>query len=206
MTTTTMAPEETLDRRSAARIGSIVIARHGQPHADRSVRIDQHGYREWWDNYDRAKLHPDEKPPDRLCALAAKADLIYASTLPRAIHTAQMVAGGRQVITDPVFIEAPLPPPPVWGRHRPGLWGVLARMAWWLGWHDGRESRQEAEIRAEAAVATLTSQALRGQSVLLCAHGWFNRMMRPVLRRQGWREVENRGDSYWSYRRYEKVR
>lgn len=203
---TTMAPEETLDRRSAAKIGSIVIARHGQPHADRTVRIDQHGYREWWKGYDLARLHPDEVPPDRLCELARKSDVIFASTLQRAIHTAELVADGRQIITDPVFIEAPLPPPAVWGRHRPETWGVWARVAWWLGWHDGMESKAEAKVRAEAAVATLTAQALRGQNVLLCAHGWFNRMMRPVLKRQGWREVEDHGDRYWSYRRYEKVK
>ena len=41
--TTTMAPNETLDRRLAARVGTIVIARHGQPHADRSVVIDRAG-------------------------------------------------------------------------------------------------------------------------------------------------------------------
>jgi hypothetical protein len=202
--TTTMAPDETLDRRSAAKIGSIVIARHGRPHADRTVFIDHHGYREWWAGYDRAQLHPDECPPDALVAQAASADIIFASTLPRAIHTAQMIAGGREIITDPVFVEAPLPPPPMWGRRRPGHWGVLARIAWWFGRHDGMESRQEAEVRAEAAVATLTAQALRGQNVVLCAHGWFNRMMRPILRQQGWREVENKGDQYWSYRRYEK--
>lgn len=204
--TTTMAPDETLDRRSAARIGSIVIVRHGRPHADRDVRIDHHGYREWWRGYDLARLHPDEKAPEPLMRLAENADVIYASTLPRAIHTAQLLAPGRELLTDPVFVEAPLPPPPVWGKRRPGHWGVLARMVWWFGWHDGMESRQEAEVRAEAAVATLTSQALRGQNVLVCAHGWFNRMMRPVLRRQGWREVEDKGDSYWSYRRYEKVK
>ncbi len=202
--TTTMAPAETLDRRSVAKIGSIVIARHGQPHADRTVQIDHHGYREWWAGYDRAGLHPDERPPEGLVREAAGADLIYASTLQRAIHTAQMVAGGREIITDPVFVEAPLPPPPIWGRRRPGAWGVWARAAWMLGRNDGQESRAHAEVRAEAAVATLTAQALRGQNVLLCAHGWFNRMMRPVLRRQGWREVENHGDGYWSYRRYEK--
>ena len=201
-----MAPQETLDRRSAARIGSIVIARHGQPHADRSVRIDRRGYREWWKGYDLAGLHPEEQPPAGLSRLAQSSDVIYASTLQRAIHTAQMVAAGREIVTDPVFIEAPLPPPPVWGRHRPNSWGVLARIAWWMGRHETGESRKEAEVRAEAAVATLTAQALRGQNVLLCAHGWFNRMMRPVLRSQGWREVENGGDSYWSYRRYEKVK
>ncbi len=204
--TTTMAPEETLDRRSAARIGSIVIARHGQPHADRRVRIDRDGYRAWWKNYDLARLHPEEKPPEGLLREAEAADVIFASTLPRAIHTAEMVAGGREIITDPVFVEAPLPPPGIIGHRSPGAWGVWARASWWLGCHEDGESRAEAEIRAEAAVATLTAQALRGQNVLLCAHGWFNRMMRPVLRRQGWREVENKGDNYWSYRRYEKAK
>ncbi|MBC7768954.1 MAG: histidine phosphatase family protein [Phycisphaerales bacterium] len=201
-----MAPNETLDRRSAVRVGSIVIARHGQPHADRSVRINRRGYREWWAGYDLAGLHPEERPPEKLIELAAKSDVIYASTLQRAIHTAQMVAGGREIVTDPVFVEAPLPPPPLWGKHRPGAWGVWARAAWWMGMHEKGESRADAEIRAEAAVATLTSQALRGQNVLLCAHGWFNRMMRPILRAQGWREVEDGGDRYWSYRRYEKVK
>ncbi|UPT61645.1 MAG: histidine phosphatase family protein [Hyphomonadaceae bacterium JAD_PAG50586_4] len=204
--TTTMAPEETLDRRMSARIGTIVITRHGMPHVDRGVRIDHRGYRDWWANYDLSGLHPDEKPPEKLLRLAESSDVIYASTLQRAIHTAQMVAGGRDIITDPVFVEAPLPPPPIWGHRSPGAWGVWARAAWMLGRHEDGESREEAEVRAQAAVSTLTAQALRGQNVLLCAHGWFNRMMRPILRKQGWREVEDCGDSYWSYRRYEKVK
>jgi broad specificity phosphatase PhoE len=204
--TTTMAPDETLDRRSTVRIGTITIARHGQPHADRKVRIDHRGYREWWAGYDRARLHPDEKAPEGLIRLAERADIIYASTLSRAIHTAEMVAGGREIVTDPVFVEAPLPPPPIWGKRSPRAWGVWSRMAWWMGRHEAGESREQAEVRAEAAVATLTAQALRGQNVLLCAHGWFNRMMRPTLRAQGWREVEDHGDKYWSYRRYEKLK
>jgi broad specificity phosphatase PhoE len=203
---TTEAPQETLDRRSGARIGTIVIARHGRPNVDRRVLLDHHGYRAWWVNYDLSGLHPDERPPEPLRRLAEAADLIYASTLPRAMHTAELLAGGRQVITDPVFVEAPLPPPPIWGRRRPGAWGVWARAAWWMGRHEGGETRTAVEVRAEAAVATLTAQALRGQNVLLCAHGWFNRMMRPVLKRQAWREVEDHGDHYWAYRRYEKVK
>jgi broad specificity phosphatase PhoE len=201
---TTEASQPKLDRKPTARIGWIVIVRHGRPHADRTVYIDREGYRQWWADYDRAGLHPDEKPPAALLAHAGRADVLFASTLQRAIHTAQMVAGGREIITDPVFVEAALPPPRMKGKRRPGLWGVWARAAWWLGRHDGMESRQAAEQRAEAAVATLTARALRGQNVVLCAHGWFNRMMRPVLRAQGWREVENGGDTYWSYRRYEK--
>ena len=39
--TTTMAPNETLDRRFTARIGSIVIARHGQPQTFTLLRFSQ---------------------------------------------------------------------------------------------------------------------------------------------------------------------
>jgi broad specificity phosphatase PhoE len=202
---TTTAPEETLDRRPGA-TGAIVIVRHGQPDADRKVRITWREYIDWWANYDAVGLHCDERPPQALLDEAAKSDIVFASTLPRAIRTAEAVAGGREIITDPVFVEAPLPPPPIPGRRKPKMWGVWARTFWWFGRAAGGETREQAELRAEAAVATVTARALRGENVLLCAHGWFNRMMRPVLKRQGWRCVYDGGDAYWSFRRYEKVR
>ncbi|HVZ99235.1 MAG TPA: phosphoglycerate mutase family protein [Caulobacterales bacterium] len=201
---TTTAPEETLDRRPGARTGAIVIVRHGQPDADRTVRIGWRDYQEWWAHYNRTGLKSNERPPAELVELARKSQLIFASTLPRAIRTAEAVAEGREIITDPVFVEAPLPPPPIWGRRSPGAWGVWSRVFWWFGRHAGEESRNEAEVRAEAAVATLTARALRGENVMLCAHGWFNRMMRPVLRKQGWRCIYDGGDTYWAYRIYEK--
>ena len=186
--------------------GSIVIARHGKPCGDRTVRIDWRGFIEWWAEYDRNGLHPGQLPPDKLVEQARAAHVVFTSTLPRAIETAQAVAEGRVVIQDAVFVEAPLPPPPLPGRWTPRLWGALARCAWWLGRDAGQESKPEAKQRAQAAVATLSARALRGENVILLAHGWFNRMMRPVLRAQGWRCVEDQGDVYWSYRRYVKWR
>lgn len=203
---TTMAPAETLDRRSAARVGSIVIARHGQPDADRTVQINWREYIDWWSAYNRTGLMAGQLPPERLLHYAADANVVFASTFPRAIKTAEAVAGGKPIISDAVFVEAPLPPPHIPGKRNPRAWGVWARVFWWFGRHDGEESRRAAEVRAEAAAATLTARALRGENVLLCAHGWFNRMIRPVLKRQGWRCVEDGGDSYWSFRRYEKTR
>jgi hypothetical protein len=43
-----------------------------------------------------------------------------------------------------------------------------------------------------------------GRDVVLAAHGWFNRMLRPHIKRRGWVCVHNGGDKYWSYRIYEK--
>ena len=194
----------TLDRRAGHRIGSICLARHGLPDVDRNQRLTAEEYVHWWADYDRADLKPGQVPPQALLDVAREADVVFASTLPRARATAAAVAGGKDVIVDPVFVEAPLPPPPLPCKFSARMWGVWARTAWWFGRADGGESREEAEVRAQAAAATLTARALRGENVLLCAHGWFNRMMRPVLKSQGWVCVHDGGDTYWSHRRYEK--
>jgi broad specificity phosphatase PhoE len=182
--------------------GWIVIVRHGKPEGDRKVRVTWREYIDWWQGYDEAGLVPGQTPPEGLVALAREADVIFASTLRRAFETAGAVAQGKEVTRDPVFIEAPLPPPPIWGRRKPRRWGVYARVAWYFGLSGGRETRKESEQRAEAAAATLAAHALRGQNVVVCAHGWFNRMMRPVLLSWGWKCIHDGGDKYWSYRKY----
>lgn len=182
--------------------GWIVIVRHGEPDLDRSVRITWREYVDWWGRYDQAGLKPGQTPPAELCALLREVDQLYASTLPRAIETAAAIAPGRQADQDPVFVEAPLPPPRLWGKRKPRRWGVYARISWWLGFSQGMESRKEAEQRAEAGAATLAAQALRGRNVAVAAHGWFNRMMRPVLLSWGWKCVYDGGDGYWAWRKY----
>jgi broad specificity phosphatase PhoE len=183
--------------------GSITIARHGQPDADRSTRLDWRGYEDWWDNtYQPASLVAGQQPPAALVAAANGANTIFASTLVRAIETAKAAAPGRDLVIDKRLIEAELPPPEWPGRFQAKTWGVFARCSWWLGHARGRESRAEAEVRAVAAVDLLTEAAKSGP-VLACAHGWFNRMMRPPLKRAGWKCVEDGGDTYWSFRRYE---
>ncbi|MBU6373841.1 MAG: histidine phosphatase family protein [Alphaproteobacteria bacterium] len=185
--------------------GSIHIARHGRPALDRSVKIDWRAFRDWWAQYDASGLADGQVPPPALCEAARRSDVLFSSTLRRSIETAAAVAEGREVLQDPVFVEAPLPPPRIPGRRSPDAWGVWSRAAWWMGDSKEMESREAAELRAEAAVATLTARALRGETVMLLAHGWFNRMMRPVLRAQGWRCVRDGGDGYWSFRTYQKT-
>lgn len=190
------------DPQAGASPGFITIARHGLPACDRHARMDWRGYETWWEAYDRAGLAEGQTPPASLMEEIRQARTLFASTLPRAIETARAAGPGREVIADPVFLEAPLPPPPLGGRYRAKTWGVYARTAWWLGHARGLETRQDAERRAAAAAAKLTEAAAEG-GVVLCAHGWFNRMIRPELRARGWRCVRDGGDVYWSFRRYE---
>lgn len=198
-----VAPQPATGASNGVRPGTIVIARHGEPSADRTVKIDWRGYEEWWTQYDLNGLKADQTPPPELVEAAREADVIFASTLERARETARAVAGGKDIVFDSIFVEAPLPPPPLWGKRTPRTWGVWARIAWWLGRANGLETRQQAELRAKAAAATLTARALRGENVVLLAHGWFNRMMRPALIHAGWKCVRDGKDDYWSFRKYE---
>ncbi len=183
--------------------GRITVARHGQPDANREARMGWRGYIDWWDNiYQPASLVAGQSAPERLLQAAAEADTVFASTLPRAIETAQSAAPGRELVIDPVFVEAELPPPSLPGTYMAKTWGVFARCSWWFGFSRDRESRFEAEARAAMAAARLVEAAQSG-NVVLCAHGWFNRMMRPHIKKAGWYPVHDGGDGYWSCRQYE---
>lgn len=188
--------------------GRIIIVRHGRPNLDRNAgpRLNWREYRDWWAAYERAPLDEGQTPPKRLLHVAKNASFIFASIRPRAVETAQAIAQGREVVTDPLFVEAPLPPPH-WSekrRYLPKTWNKIARLAWLFGWSDGDEPIEKARIRAGEAADKLIAASKEGD-VVLAAHGWFNRMLRPELKRRGWACKRDGGDGYWSFRVYEKL-
>ena len=187
--------------------GRIITARHGCPDADRSVKITAQQYGDWWQGYDRAGLAPGERPPPALLEVAAEADVILSSTLPRAIETAaQLAPKGMDVPRDALFVEAPLPPPPVPGlRLTPTTWGVISRSFWFWGYAPGEcETHGEAWKRVRQVVADLVERAQAGDNVLLCAHGYLNWMIDRHIRSTGWKKVAHEGrNDYWSHRVYE---
>lgn len=198
--------EARADEGAASDGGAIILVRHGRPAVDRRVRLRAQGYRHWWSGYDAAGLDVDQGPPDDLLAVAREAHVIFSSTLARSIETAHAIAGARAVRSMNLFVEARLPPPPVPGLVlKPATWGVVARLSWWLGLSRGEESRREAELRADCAADFLIGEAEGGRTVVVCAHGWFNRMMRPALLARGWRCVRDGGDKYWGFRRFERI-
>ncbi len=186
--------------------GRIITARHGRPDLSRDLRISAKEYGNWWSQYDASGLHPDERPPESLIALAARAQTILSSTLPRAIETAsQATAGTRDVPADPIFVEAALPPPPVpFLKLRPGTWGVISRSFWFLGYApDGVENHIETWGRVRKIADRLQGHAQTGD-VLLCAHGYLNWMIDRQLLKSGWKRTDrDGGNRYWSWRVYE---
>lgn len=183
--------------------GAITMARHGRPALSRRQWLNAKGWAGWWSAYDLSGLAEGETPLPVLKDIASQSALVVTSLSPRARETAQVLAPGRDLVEDALFSEAPLPAPPLpdWFRMRPAMWGVLSRLMWWFGYAGGGESRRMAEARAERAAARLEALSREGP-VLVCAHGWFNRMVGRALRRRGWRRVYDGGDRYWSWRRY----
>jgi broad specificity phosphatase PhoE len=190
----------------SARPGAIVLARHGEPALSRRVRLDSEGYRRWWALYEEGGLLAGQAPPGPLVDLASRA-VVLASTRRRSIETARALCADERFRPDAMMIEAPLPPPrwPSFLRFSPRTWGVIARCSWWLGSHQGEESRQQAQARARDAARTLAGMAEQGQDVLVLAHGYFNAMVGGELKKIGWRCVLDQGFSYWAQRRFERI-
>ena len=185
--------------------GPIIISRHGRPALDRTAgpRLNWKQYRDWWERYEIGPLSNDQSPPEGLVEAVADAEIVFASARLRAQQTAARAAPHMQALFDPVFNEAPLPPPLLPGvRYLPKTWNILARAAWLNGHALDGESVKQARQRAASAAAKLDAASTEGK-VYLAAHGWFNRMLRPEMKKLGWKCSYDGGDAYWSYRIYE---
>jgi len=191
------------------RPGAVILARHGEPALSRRVALSADEYREWWADYEVGGLAEGQAPPEALRHAAEQAGFIIASTRPRSVETARALSSGRAFAEDPLFVEAPLPPPhwPKWLKLSPRFWGFISRVWWWcFNHHDDQETRAEAQARADEAARLLIDLAATGQDVLVVAHGFFNSMVGFSLRRAGWRCTVDGGFSYWAARRFELTR
>ena len=186
--------------------GRIITARHGMPNMNREVRITAREYGRWWARYDESGLAPGEEPPQSLVDLASECEVVLCSTLPRAIETADKIVDDARIVPqDALFIEAPLPPPPVpWIRLSPTAWGRISRAFWFLGYSPKEtESHRGARRRVREIADQLMERARGGDDVLLCAHGYLNWMFDRHIRRRGWERIVHEGENeYWSYRAY----
>ena len=206
--TATAALEPLPTRALAAAPGAIVLARHGEPALSRRVRLDAAGYRRWWASYEDGGLLHGQTPPPELMQAAASAGVVFASVRRRSLETARAIVGPTGFRSDPVFVEAPLPPPPLprFIKLSPRSWGVIARTAWWFFGHsEGQESRDGATARAREAASRLVAAAEEGGDVVLLAHGFFNAMIGRELKARGWRRVSTGGYRYWCAQRFERA-
>lgn len=203
-----LAADGVLTTPDIGRPGAVILARHGEPDLSRKILLNAEGYRAWWGAYETKGLRQGQTAPTGLKTAAGGAGAIIASTRPRSTETARAVCDGKAFAQDPMFVEAPLPPPPfpAWVKLSPRIWGFISRFWWWFFNHHGHEeSRAQAEDRAAQAAKLVSDLARDGQDVLVVAHGFFNTMIGVALKKDGWRCTDDQGFKYWRARRFERV-
>jgi broad specificity phosphatase PhoE len=170
-------------------VASITLIRHGPPTVSMRTPVRGHEFRDFVARYEAAKIKRQAVPPLAVKRVMNRADLVFASHRPRAIHTAELLEAPVTPIIDERFREIEFPvnfPAPL--RLTALTWTVLALLLWHLGYSPGCEPLKAARRRARTMAEFLDSKAQYNCGpVILVAHGGINRLIAKELRLLGWR-------------------
>ncbi len=110
-------------------------------------------------------------------------DKCYCSDMPRAIQTAQAIYKGK-IIKSKLLREIDMKP---WKmlkvRISAQIWGLMARLAWYMGDKSQSESRRETRRRITTFLDALEPE----ENVLIVSHGFFLITFVQELKRRGFR-------------------
>lgn len=183
----------------------IVLVRHGRPHVRFSERIPGYGFEDWLRRYDEAPLDPRVSPPRATVELAGTVAHVVTSDLRRSVETARAIAPDLAPPARAELREAGLSSPTFARPVLPaGLWGAMARVAWFAGWAPRSESIRDARGRAVSGALELSALAERHGSVLFVGHGILNAMIARSLRGAGWRGPRRPAGSFWAATEYRR--
>ncbi len=167
----------------------IVLVRHGRPAMGRSRWIGHAAFARFIDAYQAAGIEADP-PPAELVELVGEAPRVFASELKRSVDSAMVLLPKAELVSTPVFTEAPLASPRVPGlKMKAPAWAIMSRIAWHGGFKPGIESYGQSKHRARVAAPMLIEEAERSGLAVLVAHGYFNAILGRTLRLHGWRRV-----------------
>lgn len=157
------------------------------------------------DDYQAAGIESDP-PPQELIDLVEKAPRVFASELKRSIDSAHTLLPNAELVSTPLFTEAPLASPRLPAlRLKVPAWAVISRVAWHGGYKPGIESYGQSKQRARLAAPMLVEEAERSGIAVLVAHGYFNAILGRTLRLRGWRRVSGSHKArFWNTVVYER--
>jgi len=177
----------------------IILIRHGQPHIALAPRTSHAGFADYIDAYEEAGLVPASLPPEELRDLVRELDAVFTSDRPRSHQSAKSLAPHAELITDPLFAEAPLAAPRIpWLNMQVAKWAVLSRILWHAGYHPEIENPAKARNRAVQAADILVARAKADGAAVLVAHGYFNWMIGRQLRKRGFSRTGIHQARYWN--------
>lgn len=183
---------------------SITLIRHGPPVVSLGQAVRGHQFRRFVERYDAAKIAQRSLPPVAVRRVMAKADRVFSSNRPRALHTAELLGVPVAPIIDPQFREIEFPVD--FSRHlrlSALTWTVIALMLWRLGYSSGCETLEHSRQRARLAADLLERQSQMG-TVVLVAHGGINGLIADELRRRGWRGPRLPHSQHWGCTTYRR--
>jgi broad specificity phosphatase PhoE len=177
----------------------IILIRHGRPAIDTAPRASSREFRSYIDDYEAAGLDPESIPPEELQDLVREIDAVFTSGKKRSVDSARALAPHAEVITDPLFVEAPLASPPIpLLKMKVPKWAVMARILWHAGYHPEIENYANAKDRAARAADILMKRAKEDGSAVLVAHGYFNYIIGRDLKRRGFQKTGSHRAQFWN--------
>jgi broad specificity phosphatase PhoE len=166
----------------------IVLVRHGpSAHVHAGGAVDRSGMQAWRTAYDAAGIQAVSQPPAELIRLAAEAEHIVASDLPRAVASAERLAPRREIVTSALLREAELAIP-AWPTRLPlGAWGLLITLGWGSRIVRGVEASADDRARVADAANWLAKLTADGSMAVVVTHGVFRRLLGRRLVGMGWK-------------------
>jgi broad specificity phosphatase PhoE len=189
----------------------IVLVRHGRPElpAGLTQAITGRDIGRWYRGYDAAGIRDRSDPSAALRDAAAQTACgVVASDARRARESAARLVALERIHIEPLLREVGFPESiPSDLRLTPGAWVMLARGLQHLRpTAGGDEAVVASRARAVLAVDRLTGLASRHDTLIVVAHGWFNRFLARELRRRGWTGPRWPPAGYWSTAAYRRLK
>jgi broad specificity phosphatase PhoE len=153
----------------------IIFIRHDKPAVPEFGKLNGNEFQQWITAYNQASLDTGQRPPSQLINLEGQCKTIVCSDLRRSIESAELLGIQKIDCMDTVFREVELPycRKPT-SKLSPGLWSVIFRVLWFMGYAPNCESKVLARQRAVLAADILEKKALSNDTVVLIGHSIFN--------------------------------
>lgn len=185
----------------------IALVRHGRSAHVHRGWIDAAGFRSWRAAYEAAGLHPHERAPAELVALAAGAARIVASDAPRALESARLLAPGCEVIASPLLRELDLEAPNFGALRLPLFcWALAVGARAQFRTPCSRAAFARERARVAAAADWLAVLAAAGAPLVAVTHAQVRRQLAVHLAAGGWQaDAGRRTLQPWSAWRFSRA-
>ncbi|MFC1549476.1 histidine phosphatase family protein [Nitrospirota bacterium] len=182
----------------------ICLVRHGRPKPVSCEGVSSEVFSEsWLKDFDATGIDPWARPPQEMMDRARKCRAVVTSPLQRAHDSARILFPDRSILVEPSLREFGLPSLPLpLIKFPPGVWVMLCRILWFVGYCRGTESLSEARARARRGAELLQRMAGHNDSVAFVGHGLINTLIARELRQMGWQGPPIPGRKHWDVSEY----